>query len=470
MGLKKQNHVKTTKLNRLIIQKTQADKAQIEVKIREILSAPDLIEYDVASLESEEPKRFNWLRRNTNSEQITKAEEYKKANKEHAYEIAFGDPQWIANDSGIKRAFIIKSVMNDFKVGSDEDAELRWNYAMDASLAGSALQAHRGESMALYIESRKKLYNDIDKENAYKMFGKNKQAIASYENAIESLIAQHVDIILATKPNSIQREQAIDNLMKQGELQFGGEGDARLLKQLDLTGRKATSKDVFTAWANKELKRIIQSPSQRERVAKLYSEAEKARKASIGIDSNDKTTYTAAASLMTDFNKFIHATDNNNWMQKVFGSYAINAMLSNPSTHIVNITSNAINYPVVLGAMKAQFKAQGVSNTVPRDKIKAQTEKLHTIYDENYLNLATMDNISSESIMVGERYKLPDRDKKSILNLPGRALSQADTWFRFPMFSEAAAMIASREAKATGRNSSEIFDEICSMNTKERQK
>jgi hypothetical protein len=103
---------------------------------------------------------------------------------------------------------------------------------------------------------------------------------------------------------------------------------------------------------------------------------------------------------------------------------------------------------------------------VPRDKIKAQTEKLHTIYGKTYLNLATMDNIGSESIMVGERYKLPDQDTKSILNLPGRALSKADTWFRFPMFAESAAMIASKEAKATGRNSSEIFDEICSMNTK----
>ena len=177
-------------------------------------------------------------------------------------------------------------------------------------------------------------------------------------------------------------------------------------------------------------------------------------------------TYTAAAKMLKDFNKFLHATDENSWVQKLFGNYAINAMLSNPSTHIVNISSNTINFPVVLAAMKAQFKAQGVSNTVPRDKIKAQTDKLNTIYNGSYLNLATMDNLASESLMVGERYKLPDAKNKSILNLPGRALSKADTWFRFPMFSEAAAMIASREAKATGRNSSKIFDEICSMNNK----
>ena len=132
--------------------------------------------------------------------------------------------------------------------------------------------------MALYLESAKKLFADIDKENAYKMFGKNKNALSAYEDAIQALILQHVDAIIATKPNSDARNKAIDTLTKQAELQFGGQGDARLLKQMDLTGQKTTSRDVFITWANKELKRIIQTKEQRDRVNKLYSETEKSQK------------------------------------------------------------------------------------------------------------------------------------------------------------------------------------------------
>ena len=98
----------------------QSVKAEIGVAESKILANPDLIEQDLASLEQPtEKRRFNWLRVNPNAEQVQKADEYKRKNKEHAYEIAFGDPQLVPNDTGINRAFLIKSVMNDFQVGSE---------------------------------------------------------------------------------------------------------------------------------------------------------------------------------------------------------------------------------------------------------------------------------------------------------------------------------------------------------------
>ena len=178
--------------------------------------------------------------------------------------------------------------MNDFQVGSTLILYCVIIMLKTHLYRPSGLQAYRGESMALYLESAKKLFADIDKENAYKMFGKNKNALSAYEDAIQALILQHVDAIIATKPNSDARNKAIDTLTKQGQ-NYNSVDKAmpRLLKQMDLTGQKTTSRDVFITWANKELKRIIQTKEQRDRVNKLYSETEKARKASIEIDSND---------------------------------------------------------------------------------------------------------------------------------------------------------------------------------------
>lgn len=414
---------------------------------------------------------------NTRAEMIEEAQKYIEKHKEHAEEIAFGDPELVENDSGIERGILIREVMNNYNKGSQEYATLYDNLARTMSLAGKTGGLNNDIQVRFYLDGYSRLNRAMEAKAAAKYAGSNRGAITKFNQDIQKFILSKADAILATEPNSKERNNLIDAMIREAEIKFaGGTGDARMLFQENNFGQKAKrqNKADFLKWADKEIKKMLKAnpESDPDAISKLITLSEKAQVARIQLDSTDTNEKVAAAQVLREWQAYTDSLDDtvldnqisklNRVFRKIVGSWQPFAMLTNINTHANNMVSNSVNLGAVQGALYAQYGKSEVS----KDLIKAESDRIWAVYNATQLDISQMVNPATPSLLHGEKIDI-NTEKKSWArrNLDTRVwLGKEDLFFRSKVYLSTLAHIATQNAKASGKTANELFQEYCKLN------
>lgn len=414
---------------------------------------------------------------NTRAEMIEEAQKYIEKHKEHAEEIAFGDPELVENDSGIERGILIREVMNNYQKGSQEYATLYDNLARTMSLAGKTGGLNNDIQVRFYLDGYSRLNRAMEAKAAAKYAGSNRGAITKFNQDIQKFIASKADAILATEPNSKERNDLIDAMIREAEIKFaGGTGDARMLFQENNFGQKARrqNKADFLKWADKEIKKMLKAnpESDPDAISKLITLSEKAQVARLQLDSTDTNEKVAAAQVLREWQAYTDSLDDtvldnqisklNRVFRKIVGSWQPFAMLTNINTHANNMVSNSVNLGAVQGSLYAQYGKSEVS----KDLIKAESDRIWAVYNATQLDISQMVNPATPSLLHGEKIDI-NTEKKSWArrNLDTRVwLGKEDLFFRSKVYLSTLAHIATKNAKASGKTANELFQEYCKLN------
>ena len=428
-----------------------------------------------------QPKKKSLLRigrgTNTRAEMIEEAQKYIEKNKDHAEEIAFGDPELVENDSGIERGILIREVMNNYQKGSQEYATLYDNLARTMSLAGKTGGLNNDIQVRFYLDGYSRLNRAMEAQAAAKYAGSNRGAITKFNQDIQKFIASKADAILATEPDSKERNDLIDAMIREAEIKFaGGTGDARMLFQENNFGQKARrqNKADFMKWADKEIKKMLKANPESDPtlISELITKSEKAQVARIQLDSTDTNERVAAAQVLRDWQAYTDKLDDtvldnqisklNRIFRKIVGSWQPFAMLTNINTHANNMVSNTMNLGAVQGALYAQYGKSEVS----KDLIKAESDRIWAVYNATQLDMSQMVNPATPSLLHGEKIDI-DTNKVSWArrNLDTRVwLGKEDLFFRSKVYLSTLAHIATKNAKAQGVSANELFKQYCKLN------
>lgn len=425
-----------------------------------------------------QPKKKSILRigrgTNTRAEMIEEAQKYIEKNKDHAEEIAFGDPELVENDSGIERGILIREVMNNYKKGSQEYATLYDNLARTMSLAGKTGGLNNDIQVRFYLEGYSRLNRAMEAKAAAKYAGSNRGAITKFNQDIQAFIASKADTILATAPNSKERNDLIDAMIREAEIKFaGGTGDARMLFQENNFGQKAKrqNKADFMKWADKEIKKMLKANPESDPavVSELITKSEKAQVAMTQLDSTDVNERVAAFKVLRDWQAYTDSLDNtvldnqiskfNRVFRKIVGSWQPFAMLTNINTHANNLISNTIN----LGAVESSLYAQYGKSEVSKDLIKAESDRIWAVYNATQIDISQMVNPATPSLLHGEKIDVTANNKLRVLDTR-MWLGKEDLLFRSKVYLSTLAHIATKNAKASGKSANELFQEYCKLN------
>lgn len=412
---------------------------------------------------------------NTRKGMQNAAQKYIAKNREHAEEVAFGSPNtaspiYVENDTGIERGILIRELMNEYKKGSEEYAELYNNLAQTMSLAGKTGGLNNDISVRFYLDGYTRLTLALETRAAVKYAGTKRGALDKFNSDIDAFIRERADQILATEPDSRERNNLIDAMIREAEVKFaGGIGDSRLLYQENQIGLKATPKqrDMFIEWANKEVKKMLKASPDAEKINKLITLSEKAQVAQNDLDSRDVETAVAAAKTIREWQEFVRSEDlPDGFWAKLVGSWFPRAMLINLNTHTVNLTTNSLNSLILKGSLAAQFAKTG--NKVSKDLIKSEKERIKAIYDATLMNFAQMEKPTSPAILHGESIDLSGANETVLDNIKKldtlKLLGKEDFFFRSNIYLDALAYIATKNASEKGANANDLFKEYAKIN------
>lgn len=425
------------------------------------------------------PVRESFLKpgrgRNTQQGMINAVEKYLKKNRDHAEEVAFGspnpaDPLYVFNDTGLERGRLIRGVMEFYKKGSDEYAQLYDNFVVDRSLAGKAGGLNNDVNTQFYSDGRTMLSLAMETRAAIKYAGTKRGALEKFNADIDAFVRARAKEILATTPNTSERNNLIDAMIREAEIKFAGDiGDSRILYQENKMGQRATARqqEMFIAWAKREIRKMLKADPNPEQISKLITLSEKAQEAQKDLDNPDADTAVAAAKVIRDWQEFVRSENlpDSVWA-KLIGSWFPRAMLMNINTHTVNLTSNTVNLGMIKLALRAQFAKTG--QKVDKRVMDAEKQRIKAIYDATLMNFAQMEKPTSPSVLHGEKIEINGENGTVLDNIKKfdtlKLLGKEDFFFRSNVYVEALGYIASKNAAQNGRNPNDLFREYAKIN------
>ena len=405
---------------------------------------------------------------NTREGMFAAARDYIKANPEHANEVAFGHPNLVPNDTGVDRAILIRSLMENYKEGDPEYAELYHNLAETVSLAGKTPGLSNDMNFQFYLEAVRRITDGMEGVAAIKYAGTRNlnKARRTFNSDIDAFIQEHVGKVLSAGADTDRREMLIKQMLAEASVKFGGD-DIKQLNQEDLRrGRsiKSTDRALFMEWANREIRKMLKATPDTDIINRTMELSEKAEKARKYLDSNEIAEVEAAGKTIREWQMFVAEKDvPETWTSKLIGSWYPKAMLYNINTHLVNMTGNAFNYGIVKAAVAAQYK-QG--NKVSNHSLTAERERLHKLYDSSLMNLAAMETPTTPTLLHGEQYN-PREGKSTIGKIADFSmdlLGKEDALFRIRAYVDALGHIATADAIKTGGSPTELFNEYKKIN------
>lgn len=425
------------------------------------------------------PVRESFLKpgrgRNTQQGMINAVEKYLKKNREHAEEVAFGspnpaDPLYVFNDTGLERGRLIRGVMEFYKKGSDEYAQLYDNFVVDRSLAGKAGGLNNDVNTQFYSDGRTMLSLALETRAAIKYAGTKRGALEKFNADIDAFVRARAKEILETAPNTSERNNLIDAMIREAEIKFAGDiGDSRMLYQENKMGQRATARqqEMFIAWAKREIRKMLKADPNPEQISKLITLSEKAQEAQKDLDNPDADTAVAAAKVIRDWQEFVRSENlpDSVWA-KLIGSWFPRAMLMNINTHTVNLTSNTVNLGMIKLALRAQFSKTG--QKVDKRVMDAEKQRIKAIYDATLMNFAQMEKPTSPSVLHGEKIEINGENGTVLDNIKKfdtlKLLGKEDFFFRSNVYVEALGYVASKNAAQNGRNPNDLFREYAKIN------
>lgn len=405
---------------------------------------------------------------NTREGMFAAARDYISKERAHAEEIAFGSPATVPNDTGVDRAILIRALMEEYKQGDQEYAELYHNLAETVSLAGKTPGLSNDMNFQFYNEAVRRITDGMEGVAAIKYAGTRNlnKARRTFNSDIDAFIQEHAAKILNTAPDTERREMLIKQMLAEASVKFAGD-NATQLNQEDLRrGRSIKSADraVFIEWANREVRKMLKAAPNTDIINRTMELSEKAEKARKYLDSNDNAEVQAAGKTIREWQLFVAEKEvPETWYSKLIGSWYPKAMLYNINTHLVNMTGNTFNYGIVHAAVAAQYK-QG--NKVSKQSLDAEKERLHRLYDTSLMNLAAMESPTSPTLLHGEQYN-PREGKSTIGKVADFSmdlLGKEDAIFRIRAYLDALGHIATADAVKTGGSPTELFNEYKKIN------
>lgn len=412
----------------------------------------------------EQPKR-RWFERKTRETEEQKAMEYITNNPEHAYEVVFGDPELIPNDTGVDRATLINAymAMNNITPDKPEWAQLHTNIAINQSLAGTQLALSNDKSYATYLDALREVEEALELKAATNYAGSKVGARERFNADIQRFLDRELPSIFATEPDSKEREMALQAMFEKARTTFSGNTTGSMLSQVDIDYAKAqrTKTDAFVRWATNQIKKDAGAKLNSEQQAKLLQISAKAQQALVDLDDRNAAKAVAAAQELRKWQlekQKMMGVNPQKWT--LFGDWAPRAMLASFNTLVVaNVPSTAINTTVVNLVKRGTKGGIFGENNVSKELTDAEVKRIKAIYGATSMNLAQMEKPTSPSLLHGEKYSASGQKWYD----PYTILGREDNFFRVPTFVDTLARIASTDAKATGRSADEVFKEYLKL-------
>ena len=412
------------------------------------------------------PEHESWFRpgrrTNTVKEMERVADKYVKQNPDKAREIALSNPLTTENDSGVDRESLIRAVMKADKIekGTDLYATYENNIALSRSRAGTelGLSSRRG-SYQMYLDAYREMSIAMEKKAAYKYAGRGADSVDKLNTDILELVNRYADRIFGDE--KLDMQTAIAEMCAEADVKFAGNEDSTVFNQLDLTNlRTVRTKRAFVAYAEHLIRKdIVKAEPDTTMQGRLLEGAERAEKAAIDVNSDDKVVAAAGMKVLREWTNLVRSeeVDSTAW-SKFINSYAPRAMLSGISTHATNVFSGTFEQPMIRAAIGAYYG----KNIVPDDVIRQESERIKFVYKNTLMNLTTMVSAQDPSLIHGEKYKPLDPDAKGwmkVYDAPMRALSAEDNLFRVPTYLDVAARMASRDSGGNINKAIQLFKE-----------
>ena len=425
----------------------------------------------------EKPKlRDKWFKaRQPDARELAaeKAREYVAKNPEHARELAFADPETLAEfDAPVDQGMLIRAVMETVGKGSDEWYILDNNLAMVKSMSGSTLALSGDQSHQAYLDAKREVEAARELKAAVNYAGTRFGAMDKWNNDIRAFAAKRTAAIMATAPGSKERETAIKAFLEEAKTKFSGNTTNAVLNKLDLTGYQTKNSQAFIKWAEKQIKNVAHAQLDAKEQAELIKASVKAQLALRDIDSRELKgdQYVRAVAAAKDIRHWQFVKDKmkkayiGRWgrfgifMDNLFGSYAPSAMLMSVNTlFFANVPSTALNNAIVSRAARLIGE-----NKVDTKTTKGEIQRIKQIFNASGMNLAQMEKPTSPSLMHGEKYT--NQEQTHWYNFTFDILGKEDNWFRIPTFVDALARIATRDAKGDTNKATILFKQYSQLN------
>ena len=412
------------------------------------------------------PEHESWFRpgrrTNTVKEMERLADKYVKQNPDKAREIALSSPLTTENDSGVDRESLIRAVMKADKIekGSDLYTLYENNIALSRSRAGTelGLSSRRG-SYQMYLDAYREMSIAMEKKAAYKYAGRGADSVDKLNTDILELVNRYADRIFGDE--KLDMRTAIAEMCAEADVKFAGNEDSTVFNQLDLTNlRTVRTKRAFVAYAEHLIRKdIVKAEPDTTMQGRLLEGAERAEKAAIDINSDDKVVAAAGMKVLREWTNLVRSedVDSTAW-SKFINSYAPRAMLSGISTHATNVFSGTFEQPMIRAAIGAHYG----KNIVPDDIVRQESDRIKFVYKNTLMNLTTMVSSQDPSLIHGEKYKPLDPEAKGwakVYDAPMRALGAEDNLFRIPTYLDVAARMASRDSGGDVNKAIQLFKE-----------
>ncbi|MBO7735530.1 MAG: hypothetical protein J6S67_23395, partial [Methanobrevibacter sp.] len=271
-----------------------------------------------------------------------KARAYLEKNPEHARELAFADPETLADfDAPVDQGMLIRAVMETVPHGSDEWYILDNNLAMVKSMSGSTLSLSGDLSHQAYLDAKREVEAAREMKAAVNYAGTREGAMEKWNNDIRAFTAKRVAAIMATKPNSQERKVAIEAFLEEAKTKFSGNTTNAILNQLDLTGMKTKNSQAFIKWAENQIKQAAHAKIDTKEQAELMKASVKAQLALRDINSTEQKDgkFARAVQSAKDIRHWQFVKDKMKkayigrwgkfgiWADNLFGGYMPSAML-----------------------------------------------------------------------------------------------------------------------------------------------
>jgi hypothetical protein len=401
------------------------------------------------------------------------AREYLAKNPEHAKELAFADPETLAEfDAPVDQGMLIRAVMETVPHGSDEWYILNDNLATVKSMSGSTLSLSGDTSHQAYLDAKREVEAARELKAAVNYAGTRKGAMDKWNSDIRAFIAKNTDAILATAPDSLERKTAIKAFLEEAKTKFSANTTNAVLNQMDLTGIKTKNSQAFVKWAEKQIKQAAHAKIDTAEQKELIKASIAAQLALKDIDSTEEKDgkYTRAVQSAKDIRHWQFVKDKmkkayiGRWgkfgifWDNLFGSYAPSAMLMSVNTlFFANVPSTAIN----TGTIRLSALTIG-KNNVDEKTQKGEIKRIKQIFNASGVNLAQMDKPTSPSTLHGEKYT--KSEQTHWYDFTFEVLGRTDNEFRVPTFVDALARIATKNAGGDKTKATTLFKEYAKLN------
>lgn len=418
-------------------------------------------------------KWFKTYQPNARERAAQMAREYLSKNPEHARELAFADPETGTEyDAPVDRGMLIRAAMETVPHGSDEWYILNDNLATVKSMSGSTLSLSGDQSHKAYLDAKREVEAARELKAAVNYAGTRNGAMDKWNNDIKAFIARNATAVLATKPNSKERQVAIKAFLEEAKTKFSGNTTDAVLNQLDLTGMQTKNSQAFIKWAEKQIKQAAHAKIDTAEQKELMKASIAAQLALQEIDSTVKKDgmFARATQAAKDIRHWQFVKDKmkkayiGRWgkfgifVDNLFGSYAPSAMLMSVNTlFFANVPSTAINTAVIRKAAKIIG-----DNNVDKQVLNDEKERIKQIFNASGVNLAQMEKPSSPSTLHGEKYM--NTEQKHWYNFTFEILGRTDNVFRIPTFVDALARIATKNAGGDKAKATALFKEYAKIN------